>query len=230
MGDKTLPVDRRDVRYRALADPTRRHLLRILDDATDALALDTLTARVGLHVNTIRGHLDVLEEAALVVRTTVRRTTPGRPRVAFQAVAREAWSPSSEGYRFLAEVLAGSIQATSAAPAHTAREAGRLWGRQLARPRGSGTAVAPDEAMEQVVSTFAELGFAPEPVTSDGMTDIRLHDCPFRELAKTKGEVVCSVHEGLLAGMLEEMGGRVGVDTLEPFVEPSLCVARVSKR
>lgn len=223
-------MDHRDIRYRALADPTRRHLLRLLDDADDVVSLESLSSRVGLHVNTVRGHLDVLQAAALVTRTTMRRGTPGRPRVGFQAVARQTRSPASEGYRFLAEILAGSIQDTSTSPAHTAREAGRRWGQQLVRRQPNEATVAPAEAVEQVVTTFAELGFGPEPVTSDGTTDIRLKDCPFRDLAKSKGEVVCSVHEGLLAGMLEEMGGLMGVDALEPFVEPSLCVARVSKR
>ena len=78
--------------------------------------------------------------------------------------------------------------------------------------------------------TLAELGFEPENRESDCATEVRLHDCPFREIALTRGDVVCSVHEGLLMGMLEEMGGTVGVDGLDPFVEPSLCITRMSRR
>lgn len=221
--------DQRDLRYRALADPTRRHLLRILDDADVALQLDVLAQRIGLHVNTIRGHLDLMEEAGLVGRSTESRQTPGRPRVLFHSMPRDTRSPTGEGYRFLAEILASSIQANENA-ALVAEEAGRAWGRYLADRPPPSARLSSAQAIEQVLTTFVELGFEPESLTTDSSAEIRLHDCPFHELARTRGEVVCSVHKGLLQGMLEEMGGSVGVDGLEPFVEPSLCVARISQR
>lgn len=222
--------DRRDLRYRALADPNRRHMLRILDDARAPLTLPELAEPVGLHVNTIRDHLDLMERAGLVERATVPRDTPGRPRVVFRSLPRDARSPTSEGYRFLAEILASSIQSTSGDPSEAARSAGRAWGKFLADRPPASHPVPPADAVDQVVMTLAELGFEPEHRESDGATEVRLHDCPFREIALTRGDVVCSVHEGLLMGMLEEMGGTVGVDGLDPFVEPSLCITRMSRR
>ncbi len=220
----------RDLRYRALADPNRRHILRILDDASEPMPLEELAEPVDLHVNTVRGHLVLMLRAGLVTRTTLRRDTPGRPRVGFESVPRHARSPTSEGYRFLSEILASSIEATSDDPAETAREAGRVWGRSLSvNPVHSRPVAAPD-AVEHVEMTLAELGFEPEASACAGVTEIRLHDCPFREIAITRSDVVCSIHEGLLIGMLEEMGGAIGVDSLDAFVEPSLCVAKFSKR
>lgn len=214
-----------------MADPTRRHLLRILDDAPDVVALDELAGRVGLHVNTVRGHLDVLEGAGLVERTTVPRQSPGRPRVAFRSASDDVSAPASEGYRFLADVLAGSLEATSDAPAQTAREAGRDWGRKVAAHTATDSGPAgPEQVISRVMTAFADLGFAPEARVARATTEIRLHDCPFRALAKVRTEVVCSVHEGLLAGMLEAMDSSLGVDDLQPFAEPSLCVARLSPR
>lgn len=133
----------------------------------------------------------------------------------------------AEGYRFLADVLAGAISAMSETPSAAARAAGRDYGLQLVE-REPKTPVPAEAVIDQVMTTFSELGFAPESVSGADSTQIRLHDCPFRELAKTRGDVVCSIHEGLLAGMLEAMGGQVCVDGLDPFVEPSLCIARVS--
>lgn len=57
---------------------------------------------------------------------------------------------------------------------------------------------------------------------------IRLHDCPFRDMAKRQGEIVCSVHLGLMRGITEELGEKVKVEALHPFVEPSLCVAELT--
>ena len=63
--------ERGELRYRALADPTRRHLLRILDDAGVPMHPRELGDRLGLHVNTLRGPLDLLARAELAERVTV---------------------------------------------------------------------------------------------------------------------------------------------------------------
>ena len=55
-----------------------------------------------------------------------------------------------------------------------------------------------------------------------------MHRCPFRDLAEEHGDVVCSVHLGLIRGALA-VGAPVTATRLEPFVEPSLCRARLGK-
>jgi len=42
--------------------------------------------------------------------------------------------------------------------------------------------------------------------------------------------VICSLHLGLMRGALERMRAPVTADRLDPFVEPSLCVARLTER
>ncbi|MGI8485552.1 MAG: ArsR/SmtB family transcription factor [Thermomicrobiales bacterium] len=63
----------RDV-YSAVADPTRRQLLRLLADA-DELPLHEITARFGMGRTAISKHLAVLKEAGLVVDRKVGRET-----------------------------------------------------------------------------------------------------------------------------------------------------------
>ncbi|HEY4606545.1 MAG TPA: helix-turn-helix domain-containing protein [Acidimicrobiia bacterium] len=220
--------DRSDLTYRALADPNRRHLLRLLDDAERPLEVDTLSVQVGLHPNTVREHLELLAQAGLVTRAPEKRTRPGRPKMLYEAAPRDTRSPESEGYRFLAEVLASYIEATVPDPAAAAEEAGRVWGHYMVdRPAPF---AQPDTSyvVEQIVTTLAGLGFAPEEGRHEKRIVIRLHDCPFRDVARNRGDVVCSVHLGILRGMAEELGGWLSVDDLRPFVEPSLCVANLS--
>jgi len=225
----THPIgERSDLTYRALADPNRRHLLRLLDDAQRPLEVDTLAGQVGLHPNTVREHLELLSQAGLVTRTPEKRTRPGRPKMLYEAAPRDTRSPGSEGYRFLAEVLASYIEATVTDPAASAEEAGRVWGHYMVdRPAPF---AQPDTSfvVEQIVTTLARLGFAPEEGKHEKRIVIRLHDCPFRDVARSRGDVVCSVHLGILRGMAEELGGSVSVDDLQPYVEPSLCVATLS--
>ena len=75
---------------------------------------------------------------------------------------------------------------------------------------------------------LAELGFEPEPADGRRTREIRLRHCPFQNLAEQHGEVICSVHLGLMQGALTAMRAPVTVDRLDPFVEPDLCVARLA--
>lgn len=220
----------RDLRFRALADPRRRDLLRSLDRARAPLDVRALAVEVGLHPNTVREHLDLMHRAGLVIRTTENRDKPGRPRALYEAAPRDTRSPGSEGYRFLAEVLAGYMHAHLEDPAAAAEEAGRAWGRYMVDKPEPYARPDPARVQEQIVTALAELGFVPEEQEEedDGKFLIRLHDCPFRDVARNRADIVCSVHLGMLRGMAEELGGAMTVDDLEPFVEPSVCVASLS--
>ena len=73
-------------RHRALSDPSRA---RILAELADRGPLDAreVAERVGLHVNTVRVHLNGLVEAGLVSSETLPPQGRGRPRVAYSATA-----------------------------------------------------------------------------------------------------------------------------------------------
>jgi hypothetical protein len=49
-------------------------------------------------------------------------------------------------------------------------------------------------------------------------------------LARDDGEVVCGVHLGLMRGILRELGAPFDAISLEPFVEPALCLAHLGGR
>jgi predicted ArsR family transcriptional regulator len=76
-----------------------------------------------------------------------------------------------------------------------------------------------------------ELGFAPQAEAGDdGQPHLCLRHCPFREVAQHHRDVICSLHLGLMRGALDRMRAPVTAERLEPFVEPSLCVARLTAR
>jgi predicted ArsR family transcriptional regulator len=136
------------------------------------------------------------------------------------------------GYRSLALVLAGSVAASAAHPAAAAEEAGVGWGRSLiARPAGEEGPVDADEAIGRVTALLEEFGFEPERHgRADGEVEVRLHRCPFEQVAVAEPEVVCSVHRGLIRGALDALGATVEVRELLPFVTPDLCVAELHVR
>jgi predicted ArsR family transcriptional regulator len=170
--------------------------------------------RLGLHPNTARFHLEALVDAGLATRATQARTVPGRPSLAYQAAGSGA--PGHRRYRLLAEMLASLIVGMLPEPGEAAAQAGREWGRYLTeRP-------APFHGLAAIL---AEAGFAPEAVADGAGYQLRLRQCPFREVAEAHQEVVCQLHLGLMQGVLDEMRAPVAADRLRPFAEPGLCVA-----
>ncbi len=212
-----------NARFRSMADPSRRRILRYLEDAGEPCDVRTLASGVGLHPNTVRGHLALLEEAKMVQRKIHRRETPGRPRMLYSGVPRDN-PPTSGNYRLLAEVLTTSLRAGSDTPTEAAEAAGKSWGLYLTEHSSPARPPTYDEALTTITNLLDEMGFEPEAVQADGdARSVDLRDCPFRDLAKDHADIVCSIHLGMLRGSAEALGGVVVIDSLLPFVEPSRC-------
>jgi predicted ArsR family transcriptional regulator len=208
------------IRHKALAEPSRAHILETLEGAGEPLDAVELARRVGLHPNTVRWHLGVLSEAGLVTSSPEPRTRPGRPRIVFTP-AEEA-PGGRQDYRLLASVLASSLSGSPEGAA-TAERAGSAWGRYLVERPPPLARMSAGDAADHVVRLLDEHGFEPERENGN----VLMHRCPFHDLAEQHGDVVCSVHLGLIRGALAEIGAPVTVTRLEPFVEPSLCRARL---
>jgi predicted ArsR family transcriptional regulator len=209
--------------HRALAEEHRARIVEELDTEIDGLQARELASRLGLHPNTIRWHLAILADAGLVAGRPAGRTTPGRPPLAY-VLTGPGGRAGSEGYRCLATVLGGALSALDDG-VEKAFAAGREWGRYLVTRPPPGAAVGDEEATREVVGLLAQHGFRPEASAGE----IRMHACPFRELAEREPAIVCGLHRGLISGALAELGAGLTVAGLEAFVEPGLCVARLSR-
>lgn len=109
--------------------PTRRReqVLHLLREVDEPLGIAQIAGRLGVHVNTVRFHLDTLISNGQVECTKAESGTPGRPPQLFQT-ARGMDPMGQRDYRLLAEVLAVSI-AGEPDPSRRSAEAGRMWGR-----------------------------------------------------------------------------------------------------
>jgi predicted ArsR family transcriptional regulator len=206
---------------------SRTRVLEVLQDSGMLLNVNDVAARVGLHANTVRLHLDALVGAGLADSEAEKRDLRGRPRKLYAANAN---SPNAgrRSYRFLAQILASSIAAQTSKPREAAVKAGQEWGRYLGEGPSPFKRVDADEATGRLVGALDTLGFFPEAVTKGRQRRVLLHHCPFREVAQEYPEVACSIHLGLMNGLLAELDAPLEVDRLDPFVEPALCVASFS--
>ena len=57
--------------------------------------------------------------------------------------------------------------------------------------------------------------------------DVVLRACPFTELARSHGAVICSAHRGIVEGALAELDAPLQLESFDPFSGPGLCRLRL---
>jgi predicted ArsR family transcriptional regulator len=204
--------------HKALADDTRYRLYRYLRLSGRPVPVRELATRLGLHANTIRPHLRRLVEAGLVASETRRGSSAvGRPQTVYTAVP--MGNREGRDYRLLADILATLITGTRARTG--AESLAREWGDYLmtrhAPPPG---ARRPGPNLAALREALAEAGFDPRFRRRENRSvEIALRGCPFRDLLEEHRELVCTVHRGLLEGMLEGARPRLHLRSFEPLAD-----------
>ncbi len=201
---------------REALSPARQEVLDLLVDADGGLTVADVAHATSSHPNTAREHLDALVQAGHLARAQLPAVGRGRPPMIYRALprAREV----GPQYRALAEMLVEYlVEQTPDAEVRTfhSREAGERWASRR-------------ESEDDVASLLASVDPVPVPGTvaspdgTDGIT-LRLRRCPVLDLARRHSDVVCSVHLGLLRGVLAK-GLDVDDIELHPFAEPGACL------
>ncbi|GEL94777.1 helix-turn-helix transcriptional regulator [Cellulomonas composti] len=235
---------RRSHAERTLASASRVDLLHLLQRG-GSHTVNELSAATGLHENTTREHLARLVADGYAVRAPERRAVRGRPRMLYRASTADdaRVDPVAVGRLeesiaqvALTRVLLDGFGRDLGSTSDAAREAGHALtgpGGQL-EPHIEQTvpvdASATDREARQLDALEAHLdrlGFDPE--RRDGALRIDLWRCPFLELARERPEVVCSVHLGLVSGVLETAGGPIAAHALRPFVGREHCVLELRR-
>jgi len=213
--------------HRALGDRSRVRILELVRGAEAPVDAAWLADRVGLHPNTVRSHLHILEEAQLVSSLPEERTTPGRPRLVYTATPEGVSREQRAGYRLLAEILASYLASSAKDSAQQAEAAGRAWGRYLVERRPPHAAASTEDDVAAVVGLLDRFGFEPTVESDASGHTVLMQHCPFGEVADHYRKIVCSVHLGLMQGALVELGAHVEADRLEPLVRPGVCSAHL---
>jgi predicted ArsR family transcriptional regulator len=193
----------------ALAQPSRARLFALLVELKRAAKTTELAARLDMHPNGVRIHLDRLEDAGLVTRARIRGPR-GRPADAWTVApdARPA-GQAPRAYRDLGRWLARSIDARSISLAGLERT-GREIGREL----------APSEAapgLEAVEQSLTALGFAPVVQAREGdRLTICLGNCPYRDAVRENQPAICALHKGITRGLLDVLAPGTKLERFVP--------------
>jgi predicted ArsR family transcriptional regulator len=218
-------VTRLDV-LKALGDTTRYAIYTEVARSPRPVSTAELAGRLDLHANTVRPHLERMREVGLLDLHVDARGGVGRPQHRY-AVAADAPSLGFEPpvMPLLAQMVLRLAERMGASGADAAA---------IGQSQGSVDAARYAEApssLEALVAELDRLGF--DPLVSDGTGDddaiVAFGHCPFREVAETHPELVCSLHRGLVEGFIEQMAD-AEVASFCTLVDRTPCQVAISAR
>jgi predicted ArsR family transcriptional regulator len=192
-----------------LAQPTRARLFAAIRDLGGEATTEQLATRIGLHVNGVRRHLEVMQRAQLLERGR-RKHGRGRPRDVWSIAAGAAGADRpDESYADVARWLARAIP-PGADALRRVEETGREVGRELLVGDDATLGVGLERA-------FAALGFQPAVRTGeDGVVTCELTNCPYRASVRENPDAVCRLHRGITEGLREQLAPDSRLTRFEP--------------
>lgn len=211
--------------------PKQREVLSALQEFPDGARATEIAAKLGMHVNTARGHLEELMAQQAVSSVTAPAKGRGRPSLIFQVRVPDNRSVARE-YLSLIEVLTASLGDPARPDAESlerARDIGRQWaGHMLARDQTAGSV---QEALGPLFHRLRDMGFDPsvteETTGQSPHAELALHSCPFVADQLPPSPYVCAIHEGFIR---EVTGGSGPVRVeLAPFAAAGECTVRLSQ-
>jgi predicted ArsR family transcriptional regulator len=221
-------AEHQDIERVALLDePARRRLYDFVSGQEAPVGRDRAAAETGMSRGLAAFHLDRLAEAGLLeveFRRLTGKTGPGAGRPAKlykRAERRLSVNLPASHYDLAGDLLASALeqQRPDESAAHAVRRVAGKAGRALARTRGA------TDSDAGLTEALAELGYEPEE--SPGGS-VRLRNCPFHALAQGHTDLVCSMNEAFLKGVIEGLPDEELRARLDP--SPGYCCVTIKPR
>lgn len=196
-------MPRRVEDYRGLAQTSRVKLLHEIQ-RVPGQKLDELAAAVGLHINTARDHLKVLEDEGLVASRPITTGCRGRPPVVFESVQAAGVNPRAD-----------SRAADSQAKGDLLRRIYPI----LDKSHAIGI-----DAQHQIDTLYTHLeDVGLEPELDEDALGLTVVPCMQYDLIDGKTSAVCVVHARLIQDQLSQVDGPLQMEKLQPFVAADQC-------
>lgn len=196
--------------YSPISNYSRVEIMHLIQTSPRRTVAE-ISAATNLHPNTVREHLQRLMDAGHVLQEREVRTVRGRPRVLYSAATGETSETSSP-------IAKERVQA--------AAKRGDLMRRALPHTAGSLETKATHQ-MDAVIDDLIDAGF--DPLIDEENLTIDLTPCPHATSQADHRDTLCSVHLGLIQGVLNEAGGPLEVVGMEPSCNPADCVIHLRR-
>ncbi len=196
-------MPRRIEDYRGLAQTSRVKLLHEVQH-TPGQKLDELATAVGLHINTARDHLRVLEDEGLIVSRPITTGSRGRPPVVFETVREPGVNPQAD-LRVADSQAKGDLLRRIYPVLDKSEEIG----------------VDAQHQLDTLYTHLEDVGLEPE-LDEDAM-GLSMVPCAQFDVAEGASSEVCAVHARLIQDQLSQVPGPLRMTKLQPFVTPEQC-------
>ncbi|MGH3797949.1 MAG: helix-turn-helix transcriptional regulator [Pseudonocardiaceae bacterium] len=195
----------------ALHDPMRAKLYAFIRRQPRPVTREEAATAVGISRKLAAFHLDKLLNAGLLSADDLiasGRRGPGRAPKAYTPAPGE-WQVSvpERRYALLAEVLTRAVltsepaESAQQAAIRVAAETGRQLGEHVRTERRLGR-LGLERAMTATADVLEDCGYEPDR----DPTSIVLRNCPFAQLATYAPELVCTLNQHLITGLLDGLG------------------------
>lgn len=180
-----------------------------------------MASELGSHENTVREHLEGLVLSHYARRTLIPSIGRGRPSYGYEPLHDFLSQVESEAreYASLAMALAKQIVLANGNTKASAVSAGEEWAKVF-RDSETNPPLRPPQVRKHVLDVLQTLGFSPK---SKRKNPIRLETCPLLAAAREEPDVVCSVHLGLIRGLVTASGMKANEVKLTRFAERGSC-------
>lgn len=202
----------------------QREVFQAIQERPEGMQVSELSSELGMHVNTVRGHLDELMAHGVVARQILPSPGRGRPSHVYTTRAPRT-DLAATALIALVEVLI-STQAEN--DTEVAEQLGRQWAQRAQQVFDTGQGKDLTTVTSTTLEVLRDLGFDPEvrrESSGPKVSEIALRACPFiTEAGQRPAPIVCALHAGFVAG---------GIDThrveLLPFYRPGACSVLISE-
>ncbi|HEY7429186.1 MAG TPA: transcriptional regulator [Streptosporangiaceae bacterium] len=218
-----------------LGDPVRRRLYEMVSGSAEPVRRDEAAAATGIGCQLAAYHLDKLVGLGLLTASYQRgsgrpgsgRPGSGRPgsgagrpaKVYTRSGSEFAVTVPPREYELAAHLLAVAVESDTAGSSRPALlAAAQRFGNELAHRPGT-AGMGPALATE---STLRAHGYEP---WQDAEGTIRLHNCPFHQLAARHPGLVCGMNLALISGLVEGLGAAPLHPVLDP--KPGFCCVAI---
>ncbi|MBP3040701.1 helix-turn-helix domain-containing protein [Bacillaceae bacterium Marseille-Q3522] len=192
-----------------LSDPTRYYIYQYITNQHQDVTVQEIADHFNIHPNVARLHLSKLEDVNMLISETKKTGKGGRPsrlyRLSDEVI--QLHFPFRD-YHLLAQIAIETMMSLGEegkkALYNTGRKLGsELMEKALSKNPANGRQLTYEEKIHLIKEAAITAGFHPEFEIKQGEKKVyfQIFNCPFKEIARTHTETVCSMHYQFLKGM-----------------------------
>lgn len=207
----------------------QQQVLEGLQNFPDGACAADVAEKLGMHVNTVRSHLEELVAQGAVRSMPAPIQGRGRPAIIYhtRVPSQEDLNREYVGLVHLLIKAAVKNRNLSEDTVREAQEMGREWARSTGAQRGGVT--SPDEVVGLLFGKLRDFGFDPNVIEGEDGYTFDLHACPFSSQGVSPSPLVCAIHDGYLRELCAPEPDNALQLKVIPASGPGTCSVRISR-